>query len=74
MFILCGVFYPTTTLPAPMQAAVQFLPLTHAVAVIRPIVVGQPVTDLGLHLGVLVLFGLAATWIAVVLIRRRLII
>ncbi|HCV21011.1 MAG TPA: nodulation protein NodJ [Gammaproteobacteria bacterium] len=74
MFILCGVFYPTTTLPAPMQAAVQFLPLTHAVAVIRPIVVGQPVTDLGLHLGVLVLFALAATWIAVVLIRRRLII
>ena len=32
MFILCGVFYPTASLPAPMQTFVQFLPLTHAVA------------------------------------------
>ncbi len=73
MFILCGVFYPVSSLPGPVQSAVQFLPLTHAVEIIRPIVVGQPVTDLGLHLGALILFGLVSTWIATILFRRRLV-
>jgi len=73
MFILCGVFYPVSSLPGPVQSAVQFLPLTHAVEIIRPIVVGQPVTDLGLHLGALALFGLVSTWAATILFRRRLI-
>ena len=73
MFILCGVFYPTNTLPVPMQSVVQFLPLTHAVQIIRPIVVGEPVTNLGLHLGALGLFGLVTAWVATILIRSRLI-
>jgi lipooligosaccharide transport system permease protein len=73
MFILCGVFYPVSSLPGPVQSAVQLLPLTHAVEIIRPIVVGQPVTDLGLHLGALALFGLVSTWAATILFRRRLV-
>ena len=73
MFILCGVFYPVSSLPGPVQSAVQFLPLTHAVEIIRPIVVGQPVTGLGLHLGALALFGLVSTWAATILFRRRLV-
>ena len=56
-----------------MQSVVQFLPLTHAVQIIRPIVVGEPVTHLGLHLGALGLFGLVTAWVATILIRRRLI-
>ena len=74
MFILCGVFYPTASLPAPMQTFVQFLPLTHAVALIRPLVVGQPVIDPWLHAGVLAFCGFFGAWIAVVLVRRRLIV
>ena len=73
MFILCGVFYPVSSLPGPVQSAVHLLPLTHAVEIIRPIVVGQPVTDLGLHLGALALFGLVTTWAATILFRRRLV-
>ena len=73
MFILCGVFYPVSSLPGPVQSAVQVLPLTHAVEIIRPSVVGQPVTDLGLHLGALALFGLVSTWAATILFRRRLV-
>ncbi|HCX87943.1 MAG TPA: nodulation protein NodJ [Gammaproteobacteria bacterium] len=73
MFIMCGVFYPVSSLPGPVQSVVQLLPLTHAVDIIRPIVVGQPVMDLGWHLGVLALFGLVTTWIATVLFRRRLV-
>ena len=73
MFILCGVFYPVSTLPGPLQAVVQFLPLTHAIAVIRPLIVGAPVEDLFYHLGALALFGVLCAWIAAILIRRRLI-
>lgn len=73
MFILCGVFYPVSSLPGPVQSVVEILPLTHAVEIIRPIVVGQPVTDLALHLGALALFGLVSTWAATILFRRRLI-
>jgi len=73
MFILCGVFYPISTLPGPMQTVVQFLPLTHAVAIIRPLVVGAPVEKFWLHLGALVLFGTICAWVAAILVRRRLI-
>ncbi|MGA1696281.1 MAG: ABC transporter permease, partial [Arenicellales bacterium] len=73
MFILCGVFYPISTLPGPMQTVVQFLPLTHAVAIIRPLVVGAPVENFWLHLGALVLFGTICAWVAAILVRRRLI-
>ena len=73
MFILCGVWYPITTLPEPVQMVVEFLPLTHAISIIRPIVVGAPVENVALHLGALLLFGATCTWIAVALIRRRLV-
>jgi len=73
MFIMCGVFYPVSSLPGPVQSVVEILPLTHAVEIIRPIVVGQPVTVLALHLGALALFGLVSTWVATILFRRRLI-
>ena len=73
MFIMCGVFYPVSSLPDTAQFFVQLLPLTHAVEIIRPIVVGQPITGLGFHLAALVGFGLVTTWIATALFRRRLI-
>lgn len=73
MFILCGVFYPVSSLPPLMQTIVQFLPLTHAVELIRPIVIGESVSNLYYHLSCLIIFGLLTTWAATVLIRRRLI-
>ena len=57
-----------------MQVVLHFLPLTHAVALIRPLVVGQPVGDLWLHVSVLAMFGLIGMWIAIALVRRRLVI
>ena len=72
MFIVCGVFYPVSTLPAVVQEFVHVLPLTHAVALTRPIVSGQPLQQPLLH--VLVLAGYMAVfyYAAVVLIRKRL--
>lgn len=74
MLMLCGVFFPSDSLPHWLQIAVQFLPLTHAVALVRPLVVGLPVEQAWLHLGVLITYTLAAYYLAVVLVRRRLVV
>jgi len=74
MFMLCGVFYPITTLPEPLQAFVQVLPLTHAVALVRPLVAGLELNNIAWHLGVLLAYALSSYYLAVILIRRRLIV
>jgi len=74
MFILSGVFYPTTALPEMMQGVIGFLPLTHAIAIIRPLVIGQPISDFWLHFSYLCVFGAVGMYIAVAMVRRRLII
>lgn len=74
MFILCGVFYPVSSLPATMQMVVQVLPLTHAIDLVRPIVSGQAVTNIGLHVFVLLAYAIIGYYLAVILVRRRLII
>lgn len=74
MFLFSGVFYPIDTLPAALQHVVQFLPLTHAVAVLRPLLAGGTVADPALHLGVLLLYALAGYYGATVLVRRRLLV
>lgn len=74
MFILCGVFYPVDALPEPLQAFVQLLPLTHAVALVRPLVAGQPLSNVPLHLVVLLAYAVIGYYIAVVFARRRLVV
>jgi lipooligosaccharide transport system permease protein len=73
MFIFSGVFYPITTLPEFAQVIVQLLPLSHAIALIRPLVAGQPVEQVALHIGVLLFYAIAGYMAATVFIRRRLI-
>jgi len=74
MFMLCGVFYPTTSLPEWLQGAVQVLPLTHAVALVRPLVAGQMLDRPALHVLVLIVYAAVSYYLAVVLVRRRLIV
>ena len=71
MFMLCGVFYPTDTLPAVLQHFFQILPLTHAVAPVRPLVTGQAMTGPLIHVGVLGLYAAVSYYLAVVLVRKR---
>ncbi len=72
MTLLSGVFFPLDQLPAFFQAAAQLLPLTHAVALIRPLLFGQvPEAPLA-HVGVLVAVTVACYWVALGLARRRL--
>lgn len=74
MFMLCGVFYPTDTLPEAVQGFVQILPLTHAVALARPLVTGTELSQPLLHVAVLSAYALVSYYLAVVLTRRRLLV
>ncbi len=73
MFILCGVFYPVSTLPDALQVIVQVLPLTHAIELIRPLVAGTPLHNPILHISVLSIYALVFYYIAVVMVRKRMI-
>ena len=74
MFILCGVFYPISSLPELAQTAVQALPLTHAVALVRPLVTGAPIGGVGVHVAVLAGFAIVGFYVAVALVRRRFVV
>ncbi len=73
MFLFGGVFYPVTTLPQAVQPLLSLIPLTHAIALVRPLSTGAEVKAVGYHLGVLAVVALIGFYLAVVLVRRRLI-
>jgi lipooligosaccharide transport system permease protein len=68
---LSGVFFPREQLPGVMRAVSDWLPLTAAVELIRPLFLGQWPAQAGLHLAVLAAYGVGAFWIALALTRRR---
>ena len=72
MTLLSGVFFPLDQLPAGIQAISQLLPLTHSVALIRPLLFGQIPDAPLLHVAVLAAMALVCFWIALGLTRRRL--
>jgi lipooligosaccharide transport system permease protein len=68
---LSGVFFPRDQLPGVMRVISDWLPLTSAVELIRPLFMGQwPAHGLQ-HLTMLVVYAVAAFWIALALTRRR---
>lgn len=72
MMLVCGVFFPVAQLPDWLQAVSAALPLTHAVAIARPLLVGEVPGQVLLHVMVLAGYSLVAFHIALVLARRRL--
>lgn len=73
MFIFCGVFYPINSLPELVQTLVQLLPLTHAVALVRPLAAGQAANDVALHASVLLGYAAVGFYASAVFVRRRLV-
>lgn len=69
--LLSGVYFPLEGMPQVVQTSMWFLPLTHAIALVRPLMTGRPVTDVGLHLFVLLLYTAGALWLALGLCKRR---
>ena len=72
MMLLCGVFFPLDQLPAPLQAVAQVLPLSHAVALARPLMSGIVPANVPLHGAVLAGYAAVSFYLALVLTRRRL--
>jgi len=74
MFVLCGVFYPVSTLPDVMQSIVYLLPLTHAVELIRPLIAGTEMHDIALHVFVLSFYAIVFYYISVIMVRKKLVV
>jgi lipooligosaccharide transport system permease protein len=72
MVLLCGVFYPVSQLPGFLQNVSSILPLTHAINLVRPLILGKTPPNALMHLLALSAWGASSYWLAVVLTRRRL--
>jgi len=72
MTMLCGVFFPTERLPEAFQIAANFLPLTHATLLVRPLLLGSAPQDVALDVTVLAIYAAAGFALALTLFRRRL--
>jgi lipooligosaccharide transport system permease protein len=71
MMFLSGVFFPRDQLPGIVRDISEWLPLTQAIALVRPLFLDQWPTDAALHLGVLALYALVAWKIALHLTKKR---
>ena len=71
MMFLSGVFFPLEQLPPWLQHIAEWLPLSHAVALIRPLFMDQWPTDVLLHGSALLVTMVVAFWIALALTRKR---
>ena len=71
MMFLSGVFFPREQLPGLIRTVSDWLPLTNAVELVRPMFMDQwPATPVR-HLLVLLAYTVAAFWLALALTRRR---
>jgi len=68
---LSGVFFPRDQLPSVLRVISDWLPLTAAVELVRPLFLGQwPAQGLQ-HLLMLMVYAVVAFWIALALTRKR---
>jgi lipooligosaccharide transport system permease protein len=72
MIFLSGVYYPATQLPGWLQTAAAYLPLSAAVHLVRPLLLGQIPDQVLQSLLLLIAYCIAGFYLATVLTRRRL--
>ncbi len=71
LYLLSGIFYPVSTLPAPMRALAYANPLTNGVDLLRYGLLGVRELPLAASAGLLVALTVAATALAVAVFDRR---
>jgi lipooligosaccharide transport system permease protein len=71
MMFLSGVFFPREQLPGWMQAITQWLPLSAAIELVRPLFLGQMPSAPWRNLAILLVCAVGAFWLAMALIRKR---
>lgn len=72
MIFLSGVYYPTTQLPGWLQVVGDYLPLSAAVHLVRPLLLGQMPDQVPQALLLLSAYCVAGFYLASILTRRRL--
>ena len=72
MMFVSGVFYPRDALPVALQRIAAFLPLAHGADLARGLTLGRPMAHPWLDVLVLCAYAAGGVWVAVRLIRRRL--
>jgi lipooligosaccharide transport system permease protein len=70
MFV-SGIFFPLEQLPEVVRAISQWLPLTNAIDLVRPLFMDQWPQNPARHLLVLLVYAVAGFWIALALTRKR---
>ena len=68
---LSGVFFPRDQLPGALRVVSDWLPLTAAVELVRPLFLGQWPAHGFQNLALLVAYAVAGFWVALALTRRR---
>ena len=71
MMFLSGVFFPRDQLPGIVRDISEWLPLTQAIALVRPLFLDQWPVNPALHLGVLAAYALVGWKIALHLTKQR---
>ena len=71
MMFLSGIFFPLEQLPSAVRLVSQCLPLTNAVALVRPLFMDEWPPQALQHGLVLVAYAVAGFWLALALTRRR---
>jgi lipooligosaccharide transport system permease protein len=71
MMFLSGIFFPLDTLPEMVRWIANILPLTQAVALVRPLFLDQWPSNVLLHVGILTAYGTGSWLIALHLTRKR---
>jgi lipooligosaccharide transport system permease protein len=71
MMFLSGVFFPLEQLPVVVRVVADWLPLSNAVALVRPLFMDQWPVDALRHLAVLAVYAVGSFWIALALTRKR---
>lgn len=72
MLFLSGAVFPVDQLPVAFQQIAAFLPLAHSIDLIRPTMLGQPIANVCLHIGVLCIYIVVPFLVSTALLRRRL--
>ena len=71
MTFLSGVYFPVAQMPGWLQSVAQILPMTAAVDLVRPLVLGETPAEVVRPLLVLVAYAAGGYYLALVLTRRR---
>jgi lipooligosaccharide transport system permease protein len=71
MMFLSGVFFPSDQLPDVVRDIAAWLPLTQAIALVRPLFLDQWPADAAMHLAVLAVYTVVAWKIALHLTKKR---